>query len=305
MEIELRHLRSVVAIAEERNFGRAAERLTMAQPALSQQVRRIENELGADLFDRGRRPVGLTTAGVTFLEEAYITLEQAERALERTRRTARKELAWLSIGALPWSHIGILPEIVRSFRHRVPDANLHFEFRTPADQGEALRREQIDVGLTNWLIDTRTLNFEALLQEPLVAIVPQDHRFARRSDLSLAELTSEPFIAVSPVWMPNLFEEQNAVFRRQGLTPEITHTARAPLEHVGLVAAGLGLGLTLASLGTFYYPKVVSIPLTDAPSTTLSVVWRRDDDRELLRIFLDTARDVAGTSQPWPLPSQE
>lgn len=301
MEVELRHLRSVVAIAEERNFSRAAERLAMAQPALSQQIRRIEKELGADLFDRGRRPVRPTAAGVTFLEEAYITLEQADRGLQRTRRTARSEQAWLSIGALPWSHIGILPDIVRVFRNRVLNADLNFEFVRPADQAEALRTEQIDVGLTNWLMDTRTLSTAPLLQEPLVAIVPRDHRFARRSNLSLAELASEPFVGVSRVWMANLFEEQNAVFQRRGLTPEIVHVARAPLEHVGLVAAGLGVGLTLASLGSFYNPKVAAIPLKDAPSTTLSVLWRRDDDRELLRTFLDTAHDTAG-SAPGPHP---
>lgn len=145
-----------------------------------------------------------------------------------------------------------------------------------------------------WRIDTRALKAEALLEEPMVAMVPQDHPFAEQTVISLEQLASEPFISLSPLWTQH-FGEQTALFRQRGLTRNIVQYAFGPLELLGLVAAGFGVSLHLASFANVRRDGVAYVALEDAPATTVFLLWRRGDDREFVRDFLDTAREVAGS----------
>lgn len=287
-------MRYFVAVAEERHFGLAAKRLGTSQPPLSRQIRALEEVIGAALFDRGTRPIGLTDAGSAFLEEARFILDQSRRAIERSRRTARGERGHLAVAALPWSYHETLPPIVEAFCARVPDVSLQLSMREAFDQADALDRRWVDVGLTRPVAGGRSVQVETLLEEAMVAAVPQDHRFAKRARISLEELTQEPFLSIAEENAPGFAFQQAAELTRRSLAPTVIHEAPDPPSQLALIAAGVGVGLHLAASDRRRHRGVAFIPIEgNAPTATVALAWRRDDDRELLRIFLDTARGVA------------
>lgn len=292
--IELRHLRYFVAVAEERHFGLAAKRLGTSQPQLSRQIRALEEQIGAELFDRGTRPIALTDAGTAFLEEARFILDQSRRAIERSRRTARGERGHLAVAALPWGYHETLPPVIEAFCARVPDVSLELSIREAFDQADALERRWVDVGFTRPVAAARAVRFETLLEETMLAAVPQNHRFAKRARISLEELTQEPFVSIAEDIAPGFAVQQAAELTRRSLAPTVVHEAPDPPSQLALVAAGVGVGLHLAASDRRRHRGVAFIPIEgNAPTATLALAWRRDDDRELLRIFLDTARGVA------------
>jgi DNA-binding transcriptional LysR family regulator len=293
MDVELRHLRAFVALAEERHFGRAAERLKIAQPPLSRQIQDLERELGSELLDRRRRPVGLTPAGEAFLEEARVALEQSRRTVERARRAGRGQL-WLSVAAPPWAFNGVLPAVLKAFRARHPEVGLELSTTDPVFQGNSLRDGAFDVVFAQWVVDTRGLALEPLLEEPTVALVPERHRLASRPALSLKDVAGEPSVAMCSRCTPKLAQEEATLFRSRGLTRHVVQSACGPLQQLGLVAAGLGIALSSASMSLLRREGVAFVPLeTDTPSSSLHLLWRRDDERERLQRFLETAREVA------------
>src|SRR5215475_15690071 len=170
--MEFRHLRSFVAVAEELHFGRAAARVHIVQPALSRQIRALEDEIGIRLFERDRRRMALTPAGTAFLDEARSLLEHADRAVEAARRADRGELGSLRIAYVPAMVSTGLPEIVRSFRQRYPGVDVRLQEMTPATQVEALLGERVDVGFVRGPIHEPALAAETVLEEPLVAALP-------------------------------------------------------------------------------------------------------------------------------------
>ena len=301
MELELRHLRSFVAVAEERHFGRAAERLHMAQPPLSQQIRKLEEELGMELFDRSTRPVRVTPAGTHFLEEAYRTLEQARRAVERGRRAARGELGHLSIGAMPRAYNRLVPSVVALFRARVRHVTLELSMDDPTALADAVRDEQLDAAFSGPPIETRGLSVELIESDPMVAIVPKAHPLAERAGVSLADLAGETFISVSREVSQGIADMERSMFATRALTRAEVIEAPSTEAQLALVAAGVGVGLLLDSYRHLCNGAVSFVPLQGgAPSPALVLLSRHDDGREVVRTFLDTAREVAGSSQPKP-----
>jgi DNA-binding transcriptional LysR family regulator len=165
--MQLRHLRYFVAVAEELHFGRAAARVHGAQPALSRQIRSLEEEMGLRLFERDRRRVALTAAGVAFLDEARFLLGHVERAVAAARRAERGELGLLRIGYVP-AVVGTgLPEIVRAFRQRFPGVDVRLQEMNPALQVEGLLGKRVDVGFVRGPIDEPALAAQTVLEEPL------------------------------------------------------------------------------------------------------------------------------------------
>jgi DNA-binding transcriptional LysR family regulator len=294
MEIELRHLRAFVAVAEEQHFGRAARRLYVSQPPLSQQIQRLERALGAQLFDRGSRPIRLTDAGAVLLEEARRTLAQAERAITHTRRTGRGELGRLVVGALPSSFNSLLPLIVRSFRSTSPEVTLELHTMPAAAQAAALREGAIDVGFARQPVELQGLTAEALIDESLIAVVPREHRLARRSVVAPRELAGEPVILFPRPEAPEFYDRIVAFMERHSLEPAEGLTAPDLHGQLGLVAAGLGITLHMASVSTLARRELAFVPMKGkVPTARLLVISRRDDRRPLLSSFLDTTRVVA------------
>src|SRR5512132_1183443 len=193
MTPELRQLRHFVAIAEEGSLTRAAARLHITQQSLSQQVRTLEAQLGATLFERSSRGVTLTDVGAVLLREARPVLARAERAAEAVRRAAHGEQGELRVGFLSTVANYFMPPVVRAFRERHPGVTLHTEDLTIAALAAGLREGTLDAGLSRPpLVDD--LATEVVLREPVAAVLPEGHRLAGRAELTLADLADEPWV---------------------------------------------------------------------------------------------------------------
>jgi DNA-binding transcriptional LysR family regulator len=291
MTVQIRLFDSFVAVAKERHFGRAAERLNVAQPHLSRDIRRLETELGVELFDRKSRPIRLTPAGVDFLEEAQAALHQVHRALASARLAGSTEHGHVSVGAFPWAYNLFLPSLLRLFQGRLPDVTLRLATISAGELPTALSQERLDVGLAtveSWLSEDRALTVEPLLAEPWVAVLPHDHSLAERTELSLDDLVDLPF--VSP---RGSVDRETELFAGRGLSRIVAQIV--PIFHAqfSLVAAGTGIGIQFASFSQFACPGLSFVPVSDAPPVQRALVWRRDDEREPLRTFLDAARQAA------------
>jgi DNA-binding transcriptional LysR family regulator len=274
----------------------------MSQPGLSQQIRRLEQELGAELVDRANRPIGLTVAGAVFVEEARLAVDQAQRAVANGRRAARGELGHISIGATFWAYHAFFPAAARAFHARAPAVRLDISTAPPTAQVEALHKRRLDVSFlafAQWLMGRPAIEVEPLLQEPMVAVVAEDHALAARAEVSLADLAEQPLVALAHALVPGLIDRQMAAFHERSLYPRQVQEAPDPLTMFSLIAAGVGVGLHMASFSNLRHPGVAFIPVEGNPVTaTLLMLWRRDDDRALLRAFLDTMRESARSLQP-------
>lgn len=297
MDIELRHLRSFVAVAEELHFGRAADRLHISQPPLSQQIRRLEREIGTPLFER-TRPIRLTAAGAIFLEEARRSLEHVRRGVDVSSRAGRGEFGHLGVGAINWAHATIIPPLMRALRSKAPDVRVALSTSAPAFQMDALLEERLDVAFaafSPWPMASSALRAEPLIEESMVAIVAHDHPLAKRASVSLQDLASEPFLTLSSAITPGLMAQQMTALLDLGFAPPRIHEVGDPQTLLSLVAAGAGVSLHMASYRNLRR-DVAFIPLdSHAPAAKLFMVWRREDERPLLRVLLDLARAV---SQP-------
>jgi DNA-binding transcriptional LysR family regulator len=308
--VELRQLRYFVAVAEELHFTRAAERLGISQPPLSQQIQKLEAELGVELFARTRRRVALTEPGRVLLEGARRTLAEAELALRDIRRAARGEVGTLTLGAVGSAWYALLPPLLRGYRERYPDVELVLRQLSTAQQVERLLSGTLDAGLLRPPIDVRTprghpaaanepsIATETIVREPLLAALPENHRLASRESIDLAELAGEPFIIFPRRYGPGGYDQIMALCRAAGFTPTIAQEAIEMHHITGLVAAGLGVALITAS-GRALRPAAIAYrPLAGITATwDLALAWRSDDRTPVLARFLDFARDSVGLAQ--------
>jgi DNA-binding transcriptional LysR family regulator len=192
--MELRHLRYFVTVAEELHFGRAAQRLQIAQPPLSQQIRQLEEELGVQLFHRTKRSVQLTEAGQLFLEEACQILTRAEQAIQIVQRADRGETGRLTLSFVGSATYSVLPVVLKVFRRRFPEVLLSLHEMTTTQQVQALHEDRIHLGFVRPPIYEQELMIESILKEPFVAVLPEFHRLANETQISLLTLANDPFI---------------------------------------------------------------------------------------------------------------
>jgi DNA-binding transcriptional LysR family regulator len=296
--MELRHLRYFVAVAEELHFTRAAERLGIAQPPLSQQIQQLEGELGTPLFERARRRVALTEAGKAVLAEAKAVLARADQLGPLARQTARGERGWLGVGFVGTAMYGRLPTVLHAYRTKFPRVELELSDMEPVAQIEALLAKKIHVAFVRALErsvqDQPLVAYEAVQREPLIAALPDGHALARRKQLPLVDLAGEPFIMFGTHPYYTFTGVIRAACQAAGFTPDIVQHTRDIHTALGLVAAGLGVSLVPASIGTLHRPGVSFRPLLNpAPTTELLVVHRRDDEAvPTVSAFLSMVRDV-------------
>src|SRR5512138_3676193 len=192
--MEVRELRYFVAVAEELHFGRAAARLGIAQPPLSQQVRQLEGELDVELFSRAGRRVELTAAGGVYLAEAREILQRVARAGLAARRAARGETGTLAVGVVPSATYGLMPRVFRTFRERNPDVALSVAVMVTGSQVEAIRSGRLQLGFARPPFGDETLVSETVYQEPVTVVLPTGHPLGARRRLRLAALAAEPFV---------------------------------------------------------------------------------------------------------------
>lgn len=302
--MELRHLRYFVAVAETLSFTRAAQRLHIGQPPLSMQIRDLEAELGARLFERSRRKVALTEAGRRFLEHARAILARAAHAAEDARRAAAGELGELRVGftsSLPYTEI--MPDVLSAFRRRYPEVRLQLRELFTTAQFAALVGGELDVGLVRVGADAPPsgIALRELAREPLLLVMPAAHRLAQRAALSFAELAEEEFITFPPGTGTGLPDKLQQLARAAGFAPRIVQTAREATTQIGLVAAGLGLALLPAPLACVRIPRVRYLRLTDAGADfPLSVAWPDGEPPAVTVRFLAVLDEVLQSRAPYP-----
>jgi len=289
--MELRHLRYFVAVAEELHFGRAAARLFIAQPPLSQQIQQLERELGVTLFQRTSRRVQITPAGEVFLAGARQTLTTLDAAVHSTRRAARGETGWLGIGFAASATYDLLPAVLHDFRAQFPEVELSLMELNAAEQSLALRERSIHVGFARPHAEEVDVVIEAVLREPFLVALPDAHPLAARPLLSLAMLAEEPFISFPEKPLPSYAQVVRAICEAAGFAPRVVQEVREMQTAISLVAAGLGIALLPASVQHLHRDGVVYRPLPDsAPRTELAVLSRKEDASPVLQNFLAIVR---------------
>lgn len=289
--MELRQLRYFIAVAEELHFTRAAARLHIAQPPLSQQIRALELELHTQLLRRTSRNVELTAAGQAFLEEARRTVAQAERAAQVARQAAKGPTALLRLGFVDSSLHGYVPVLLRRYRREHPEVHVMLSERSSGQQVEAIQRGELQVGLLRPPRGGPQLALEEIGRERLVAALPSDHPLRSRREIGVDDLSGQPLVFFQRSIAPGLHDQLMGLFRAAGLFPMIVEEASEGHTIVGLVAAGLGVSLVPETLSRWRQRDVVYRPLANPPAwVAMCVGWRRGDRSEVVATFLATAR---------------
>jgi DNA-binding transcriptional LysR family regulator len=292
--VELRHLRYFAAVAEELHFRRAAERMRIAQPGLSQQIKRLEDELKVTLLVRTRRRVQLTDAGRSFLAEARRILADAERAVRVARLTASGEAGELTIGCTEAGQISVLPRVLPAFRARFPGVRFTVETLDTMAQLQALRGGRIAVGFLRLPFEEdRHLVVEPVLREPLIVVLPENHALAARRRIPFKTLATEPWITFPRRLSPGFYDSLVAHCRQAGVTLNVAREAEHFQAQQSLVALGFGLALQPASVQIIRRQGVVYRPLgPPVPHATLGMTYRRDGAPEALTAFRQVVRQV-------------
>ncbi|MBF8377666.1 LysR family transcriptional regulator [Alicyclobacillus mali] len=293
MDTELRQLEYFVAVAEELHFGRAAKRLGLTQPPLSQQIQKLEDEIGVTLFDRTNRRVQLTHAGRALLAEARKVLADAQTAVKAARDAAAGRVGRLSVAFVGSATYGWLPEVIRAYQERHPDVELVLrEMPTPA-QMEALTAGEVDVGVVRLPAQHPDLHIRLVERDDCVAVVPSEHSLAARSSLFLVELAEEPFVLVSRAIWPGLYDGFITLARALGFEPRVRLEVTEVQTAVGLVAAGLGVSIVPSATERVHRRDVRYLHIDgQSPTVELGVAWRRRDTSPLVAAFLAIAESV-------------
>src|SRR5262245_35529204 len=255
--LNLQRLRYFVAVAEELHFGRAAVRLGIAQPPLTQQVQKLEDELGFPVFSRRSRKTTLTEAGQVLLDEAGRILRSCDEAIEHVRRAGRGETGRLTLGTPPSVMLTRLPAVIRRYRQRYPDVHFTLRELSTSAIADALGTAAIDVGLLREMASVGPLTAKPLLREAVVAVLPKGHALARRARLSLAHLADEPFV-LFPRRLGEVFYDRLLSYCLDvGFAPHVVQEATQWQSVVTCVETGLGVSLAPACVERFKWPGVV------------------------------------------------
>jgi DNA-binding transcriptional LysR family regulator len=295
--MELRHLRYFVAVAEECHFGRAAQRLHIAQPPLSQQIRQLEAELGVQLLTRSTRRVELTPAGARYLERARTLLAGVDAAGEEAALVAEGRMGRVAIGFTGSATYELLPSLSRRLRLQSPglELDLRGELLTPS-QVTGLLDGTLDVGFLRPPVRDPGVEVHPLRREPLVVVLPETHPQADRDQISLADLAEEPFICYPSHHRSVVHDAVLDACQAAGFTPRATEVAETSTL-VSFVAAGLGVALVPASVQQLRIAGSVYRPLTGAaPTVELAVATRKGDTSPGVRRVLELARELIDSS---------
>ena len=293
MNAELRQLRYFVAVAEEMHFGRAARRLHMTQPPLSQAIQALEAQLGTLLFARTRRSVALTAAGQTLLPEVQRLLRQVDSLPSLAQRAAAGESGRLSVAFVPVADYSVLPQALREFRAALPSVHLDLQEATTDVQLELLASGRIDVGfLLPPLPDklSAEVDYLPLTAEPLVLALPEGIA-TRKTRLSLKRCAELPLIIFPRRMSPAFHDQILGCLREAGLSPRIGQEAIQMQTIVSLVSAGMGFALVPQSVSNMKRPGVEYRALEEnTPWVEIGLAWRRDNASPVVAAFLDLMR---------------
>lgn len=299
MSIDLKQLKYFLAVAEEKSFSRAAERLHISQPPLSQQIMKLENELGVRLFTRTTRSFELTVAGKALMAEAAELLARMRMTIDTIRQIDRGEVGRLRVGIVGSAMWGPIPSLLEQFQSQFPRVTWTIHELGPNDQYEALRAKQIDVGF--WREpkldqdDLRNANLrqELCFREDACVAVNENHPLARQAQIELADIANEPMLTL------HLDKSAEPRYLIQccvdaGFEPTIFQEASEPQTLLAMVGAGLGVALMPATTSRIGWPGVAFVPIkTNPPSANLYISYMAQDDAPVVRAFLKILNPIA------------
>lgn len=289
--VDLRQLRQFIAVAEELHFHRAAARLNMSQPPLTTAIRKLEEEIGVELIERGNRTMGLTAAGRVFLEEARQTLRQAERSIAIARETAAGRTGLVRLGYVGSALYGCLPDAIRSFRDTHPEVRLELVEATSARQVERLREGALDLGLVIPPIpDDGDLSFQSFDEDRLSIALPWSHPLADVADLSVADLADEPFVLWPAAEGRGFHVKVIRLCTAAGFVPTVVQEAHGMHAVLSLVAVEAGVSIVPRSMADFRSDRIAYRPIADDEAVfDLSFCFRRPVENPAVQQFLATA----------------
>lgn len=292
--MELRHLRSFLALADELHFGRAAERLGIAQPPLSRHIQQLEAEVGVALVERGSRSVRLTRAGEILRDRVRPQVEGIAAAVAETRAVGAGWHGRLCVGFITNMSYALLPRVLERLRDEAPEAVFDVHETSVDDAERGVREERFDLALTRVPIEDQGLMQRVLHEERLLLVLPAGHRLIDKEELSFADVLEEPFIMCQ---RPERAPLQHIILRRcaeAGFTPRVVQEVGGKTLMMELVAAGMGLTFVPESSAFSTRPGLVYRAVTDpiAP-IAMAGIWRRENTNPLRRVFLDAAIAVA------------
>jgi DNA-binding transcriptional LysR family regulator len=285
--MDMRELRSFVLLAQQLHFGRTARLLNLSQPALTKQIRRVEEDLGCSLFKRGKHGTKLTSAGEQFLEEARPIVSGFDRLMEGGRRLARGESGRLRIG-FGFHTFELVPRLIGRLRQAVPDVQISLRDMSTLEQTEALRSGRIDAGFVRSPV-SREFDEMPVIRDRLALVSSSDSRLPGKA--TLKDCAQEPFILISNERAPTFRRHVIALCTKSGFHPRIIQDTSEVTTSIALVQAGLGITLIPQSFGTAHIAGVRLHELNDpAASWAVSAAWRRDDSNPVLKRFLELLR---------------
>src|SRR5580693_8196234 len=291
-EIELRHLRYFLAVAETLHFSKAAQLLGMAQPPLSQQIKRLEQLLGHPLFDRTTRGVKLTLAGQLLADRARSTMEKVQDDIAQVRRLGRGEEGTLTVGFSGSVMFSDLPAAIESYRRRYPKVELRLREVNTSAQISALLMGTLDLGFLRDGDSTKGIQISTLFKERYVAVLPEAHALAGKRSLRVRDLQNEPFILFARRMGPLAFDRTVACCERNGFRPNIVQDAPQWPTLVRLVAAGLGVSLAPACVATVAIPGAIYREVRGTCGTTVDLGIKAGSTMTLARNFIEIALGI-------------
>lgn len=293
--MELRHLRYFVAVAEELNFRRAAERLRVAQPALSAQIKTLEGELGVRLFDRTTRSVQLTQTGHVFLNEARGILGATTHAEQLVRKAEQGLVGTLRVGVIPPSMGPLLAKVLRHFHQKFPGVQLSLFALASAEQFRRLRAGELDVGLLRPPVTAPELETRFVEQSSLILAAPTGHRLAKKPKLEWKDFDGEGLVMIHPDLQHSFYDPFLTACVKAGAKTHVAQYAQDIQIKMWLISAGFGIAPVTATLAEIRRPGVVFRPLPPGlPAVQAVLVWRRLDASPVVKNFLECFSVVNG-----------
>ena len=297
-DIELRHLRYFVAVAEELHFGRAAAKLGIQQPPLSQQIKQLEGEVGHALFARTSRSVALTAAGHELLERARRTLTRLQEDLNAVRRVGRGEVGALTVGFAGSAILTMLPDVIRVHRRDYREVQLRLLEMATSEVIEHLLDGTVDLGFLRDPGEVPGSVIESLLREPFVAVLPTRHRLAAQKNIAVARLKGEPFVFYRRSMGPVAYDRTIGLCEQHGFQPQIVQETPQWPTAIRLIAAGLGVSIAPACVAKLAIPGVVFRPIVAKDAFTEIALGRRDEPiTPTAEAFVRLARETFSKSE--------
>ncbi|MBI4984100.1 MAG: LysR family transcriptional regulator [Rhodocyclales bacterium] len=298
--MELRHLKSFVAVAEELSIGRAALRLHISQPPLTRQIQQLEESIGAQLLLRTARGVELTEAGKLFLDEARNILALTELAAERTQQAGQGKFGRIDVGIFGSGIFGIIPKMLLAFRQAYPGVNVVLHSMNKGEQVAALRERRLTVGFNRLLQETPDIVSELIVTENLYLAINRNDPLSKEREIPWREIGHHPLVAFPSGSRPSFIDHICELCREDGFQPTIVQEVGDAVNGVALVASGFGICIVPESATNLKLPGVVYRPLRRNPPAfvDLSCIHRKNDESPILASFLHVARTFRNVKEP-------